>query len=217
MTTEAKILIGTGIITCLLFLGIVFTFNQEKTVAAGRVADQALVNGAKNHALTSENATVTITEFADFQCPACAKTAPLLKQLLKEYPGQINLIYRHFPLPQHANAMTSIKAAEAASEQGKFWEMSELLYANQTEWSNLEDPKGIYTQYALQLGIDQAKFIEAYTNHDYQALINQDLKDAKELGVNSTPTLYINNKKYSGNLSLPELKNAIENELKNSY
>src|SRR5581483_190972 len=111
--------------------------------ASSSISDSTVLTRNANHKITSTNTKVTIIEFADFQCPACGQAHPALKQILEEYKGKVTFIYRHFPLPQHQNAILAAKASEAAGEQGKFWEMHDMLYEKQNEWSESNNAEEI--------------------------------------------------------------------------
>jgi protein-disulfide isomerase len=212
MTQEAKFILGATIVTCILFVGAVFFLSQDKTSASN--ADINLLTADAKHSIFSSDAKVTITEFGDYQCPACARTSPVLKQLLTEYQGRVNFVYRHFPLPQHKNAISAINAAEAAGEQEKFWEMSDLLYQKQTSWSEPGNPRPVYIALARELGLDEVKFSLAIDSGKFQDIIQKDLQIARSLAVSGTPTIYINNSKFNLTPSYQNLKNQIESELK---
>ena len=110
-----------------------------------------------------ENARVTLLEYADFQCPACAVYASMIKKLQDEYPTEVKYVYRHFPLNQiHQNSLFSAKASEAAGKLGKFWEMYDILYQKQSEWSGEKNPFDKFFGYAQGLGLDPNKFEEFY-------------------------------------------------------
>ena len=104
--------------------------GSKPALLTSAVSDSDWVKG-------NRSAPVVLVEYSDFQCPACAASAPLVKQLTEEFGNKIAFVYRHFPLPQHKNAYPAAQAAEAAGKQGKFWEMADLIFANQTKWENL--------------------------------------------------------------------------------
>jgi protein-disulfide isomerase len=156
---------------------------------------------------------VTIVEFADFQCPACGTAAPSLERIAREYPQDVSLVFRHFPLPMHANALGAAKTAEAAGEQGKFWEMYQMLYAGQDQWSAAGQPKDIWAGYAAKLGLDAGKFSESVSAAKTQAKIQRDASSGQALGVNATPTIFINGRKLEGFPDYPTLKAAVEQQL----
>ena len=106
------------------------------------------------------DAPVTVIEYEDFQCPACGEYFPIVERMFNESSSTVRLVFRHFPLSQHPNAIPAAEASEAASIQGKFWQMYSLLYANQTDWSEKShvDAETIFDGYATTLGLDLTKF-----------------------------------------------------------
>jgi protein-disulfide isomerase len=155
-------------------------------------------------------APVTIVEFTDFQCPSCAMTQPLLEEIVNEYTGKVRLVVRDFPLDQHAHAVKAAEAAEAAREQGKYWEYTALIFKNQ---SALEVDK--LKEYATHVGLDRKKFDAALDSGKYNDQVQQDLQEGYKLGVNSTPTVFINGRKIKER-TRESLKSAVEAALKAS-
>jgi protein-disulfide isomerase len=158
--------------------------------------------------LGSTTAPVTIIEFTDFQCPSCAATHPLIEKLLKEYEGKVRLVVRDFPLEMHANAYKAAEAAEAAREQGKYWEYIALLLKNQSKLD-----VAALKQYAGQLALDRQKFDAALDSGKFAEKVQRDLRDGLRLGVDATPTFFVNGRRVS--VPTPDsLKAAIETALK---
>jgi protein-disulfide isomerase len=152
-----------------------------------------------------ENAPITIVEFSDYQCPFCARSEPLIKEALAAYPTQARLVYKQFPLVGiHPQAMPAAIAAVAAQKQGKFWEMHDLLFANQRELA----PEQIKS-YARQLGLDMAKFEADLQSEDVKAAIQDDMQLAQRAGVRGTPTVFVNGKLLQ-NRSLDGFKQLID-------
>ena len=154
------------------------------------------------------NALVTIVAFTDFECPSCARQHPVLDQIVSEFGDRVRLVVRDFPLSQHANARKAAEAAEAAREQGKYWEYATVLFRNQ---SALGVDK--LKQYATEVGLDRTRFDASLESGKFAEKVQRDLVDGRKLGVNGTPTLYINGKRMSDN-SYASLKSAIEIALK---
>ncbi|MEK6323448.1 MAG: thioredoxin domain-containing protein [Acidobacteriota bacterium] len=154
------------------------------------------------------NATVTIVEFTDYECPSCAATQPILEEVAKEFGDKVKLVVRSYPLDQHKHAFKAAEAAEAAREQGKFWEYSALLFTNQTA---LEVDK--LKEYASQLGLDRKKFDAALDSGKFVDRVKRDVADGDKIGVDSTPTVFINGKR-APDKSREALKTAIEAALK---
>jgi protein-disulfide isomerase len=156
------------------------------------------------------DAPVTIVEFTDFQCPTCGKTAPVLEDILKEYGQRVRLVVRDFPLDMHKNAEKAAEAAEAAREQGKYWEYTAILFKNQ---ETLEVPK--LKEYATQVGLDRARFDQALDSGKFYEKVQRDLREGEKLGINGTPTIFINGRRIRER-TLEALKAAVEAALKST-
>jgi cyclophilin family peptidyl-prolyl cis-trans isomerase/protein-disulfide isomerase len=142
-----------------------------------------------------ENAKTTILEYSDFQCPYCAMIAPVLAELQEKYPEDIRVVYRHFPLITiHDKAAQSSQATEAAGLQGKFWEMHDLLFEKQAEWSELstDDFEKWLSEKAAELKLDVNKFNKDLSSDEIKNIIDKAYTDAEQLGVGGTPTIFIN-------------------------
>lgn len=138
---------------------------------------------------------VVLVEYADFQCPACAGINPTITQLLEEYGDRMVLVFRHLPLVSiHENAEESSWAAEAAGRQGKFFEMGNMLYARQSEWSVLGNPLDAFVSYAQSLGLNTDQFITDYQSTDVRDIVSNSLNSARAAGLGSTPTFFMNGK-----------------------
>lgn len=161
-----------------------------------------------------QNAAVTVIEYSDFQCPACATYAPLISQLTEDLEGKVKVIYRHLPLfTIHNNALDAAKAAEAAGIQGKFWEMHDLLFENQEDWSDEGSPRDKFVKYAETLELDIAKFEADFESSEVEDKVNEDLSTANRLRLNSTPTFFINGKKIRSPSSYDDFKSKVEDAL----
>jgi protein-disulfide isomerase len=138
----------------------------------------------------AQDAPITIVEFSDYQCPFCARSEPIINDVLKEYPGKVRFVYKHLPLVSiHPNAMGASQAAVAAGKQGKFWEMHDLLFANQRA---LQPEK--LKEYAQQLELDVAKFEADMASAEVKSAIRDDMNLSKKAGVRGTPTIFLNGK-----------------------
>ncbi len=150
-----------------------------------------------NNFYGQENAEVVITEYGDFQCPACGQFAPIFSQMKEDYKDQVRFEFKHFPLVQiHPNAIAAHRAAEAAGNQGKFWEMHDLLYERQTAWSNSgttsNNPAEIFEGYAQELGLDTEQYAADVRSSQTIGIINADIAQGREIGAESTPTFLLN-------------------------
>lgn len=138
---------------------------------------------------------VTLVEYGDFQCPACGQYYPVIKEVQAKYGDAIRLQFRNFPLVNsHQNAFAAARAAEAAALQNKFWEMHDLLYSNQSQWSASTTASNIFNQYAAQLQLDATKFKQDYASIKVNDLINADSAAGTKQGVQGTPAYYLNGK-----------------------
>jgi protein-disulfide isomerase len=154
------------------------------------------------------NAAVTVIEFSDFECPFCGKAAPTIEELLRTNSQKIRFIFKHNPLPFHAHSILAHEAAMAAGAQGKFWEMHDLLFANQGRIG-----KDDLLRYAKQLGLNIDLFQNALESHLYRPMIDENLEEAKGLGVTGTPTFFVNGKQIVGAQSLQVLQAAVDHAL----
>ncbi len=216
MTQEVKILIGIGIATLLLIGGaILFLSGPNPSTSNKQAVRSELLVREDSYKLASDSATIDFVEFADFQCPACRAAYPLVNQLTNEYKGRINYIYRHFPLPSHKNALIAGEAVEAAGEQGKFFEMMDVVYENQLDWEASTNPLDIFVKYAQNLSLDVEKFRQDVQSNKYESKINRDKGDGISLGVNATPTFFIDGEKVVGVPGYDKLKQVIDSKLAN--
>jgi protein-disulfide isomerase len=157
-------------------------------------------------------APVTIVEFADYQCPFCQKTESAMKELLKKYPGQVNLAFRDFPLTAiHPNAQKASEAARCAGKQGKFWEFHDALFADE---ARLDEP-GL-KEAARTLGLDEKAFASCLASAEFASQVALDQEDGKKAGVGSTPSFFVNGVFISGVQPVSEFEKLIDNELKSA-
>jgi protein-disulfide isomerase len=165
--------------------------------------------------LGSPNAAVTVEEFADFQCPSCGATHPVMKQLQGIFGQRIKFIFRNFPLPMHDKAYDAATAAEAAGIQGKFWDMHNLLYTNQAAWSSDPNYKQVFRGYAEKIGLDVDKWENDMAGMSARGRIQADMDRGKALQINSTPTVFINGKSVPyQDMKVDTMRQLIEDEIK---
>lgn len=182
---ETKIFLGIFLATLLIIIGGVWITSRPAPQVDTKdvLTESAMKTG-------SESAKVTLVEFSDFQCPACKAFQPAVEEIIRTYPNEVLVAYRHFPLHQHPFAVLAAETAEAAGAQGKFWEMTSYLFLNQERIS--ED---FLKNSWKDVKLDEKKFTEALTKHTYRAKIDQDTIDGKRLGVSGTPTFFLNGRK----------------------
>ena len=154
-----------------------------------------------------KNASVTIIEFSDYQCPFCQKAEDVVDQVMKTYADKVRLVYRDYPLPFHPNARPASEAAACANAQGKFWEYHAKLFHG----DGLE-PEKLKT-YADQVGLDRKKFDDCLEKKPFKAEIDKDVKDGEKAGVNGTPAFFINGRMLSGAQPFEKFKEVIDDEL----
>ncbi|MDB5178212.1 MAG: oxidoreductase [Patescibacteria group bacterium] len=212
MSREAKILTAILVVVAGGMIGLFAIANKSPDTGPAPVGDKTKIIRDNSH--KEGTGAIQLVEFGDYQCPACGAAYPNVKQVMKEYDGKVTLYFRNFPLTQiHKNAMTGAEAAEAAADQGKFWEMHDKLYEKQTDWSEESDPTTKLAGYAKDLGLDVDKFKKALSNEQFKNLIGQDTADANALNVQATPTFFINGTQYQGKNDYPSLRDAIEAQL----
>jgi len=144
------------------------------------------------HIRGNPDAPVTMEEFGDFQCPPCGSFAAFAEQLLKEYDSRLRIVFRHFPLAAHEHAREASLAAEAAGLQGHFWEMYDVLYREQAAWSKALNARELFESYAGTIGLNVDQFKKDMDGGQAKARVDADKARAVSLGINVTPTLYIN-------------------------
>lgn len=148
-----------------------------------------------DHVRGNPTAKVTLVEFADFQCPACAVYEGLIQKVLADNPQDLKVVFRHFPLMQiHKNALISAKASEAASVQGKFWEMHDLLFVKQAEWSGALNASSMMVTYATSLGLDAKKFEADLKSEAIEKKVMAEYQEAIRLKLPGTPSFFLNGK-----------------------
>jgi protein-disulfide isomerase len=155
------------------------------------------------------NARVTLVEFSDFQCPFCIAATPQIALLLKAYPSEVKLIFKEFPLDQHTQAALAAAAALAANKQGKFWQLHDAMFAQKGNLSR----RGILAL-ATNLGLDMKRFQADLDSPEIKKAVEKDLDQGAQIGVDSTPTLFVDGQRFNGPLTLASLKPIVDNELK---
>jgi protein-disulfide isomerase len=145
------------------------------------------------------DARVTIVEFSDFQCPACGYMQPVINEIAKKYPEDVKVIYKNFPLTRaHKWAYTAALAGECAFDQGKFWEYHDTLFERQQSWSASANAREDFLRYAKNLGINENSFNECIDSGNAKLRVDSDRSEGNKLNINSTPTFFINGKRYVG-------------------
>lgn len=193
--------------------------NTGNSSTASPAENEALVR-EDSYTLGSADAKVTIVEFFDPECEACAAFHPIMKKVLKDYDGKAKYVARYMPL--HPNSLSAATFLEAAGEQGKYWEAQDLLFQKQPEWGTKHGPQPaapqadittLFKKYATELKLDTAKMDSAFAQNKYAAKIERDKKDGISLYVQRTPTVFVNGRKLAS-LNESALSYLIDEELK---
>ena len=163
-----------------------------------------------DHTRGPDHASVTVVEFGDFECPNCKQAAPAVKLLLERFEERVRFAFRHFPLTEvHPHALMAAQAAEAASGQGKFWQMHDVLFENQTHLK-AEHLRG----YAERLGLDMTRYTAEMDDEIYLQRVREHMESARHSGVRGTPTFFVNGRLHDVSFGLRALFDAVEEALK---
>jgi len=208
MNTKRTIFwLGFIVVLGLIVWGLVVALNKPQSgTSVGKPAPIT----ATDHVRGPDTAQVTLVEYGDFQCPACETYYPVVEQVLASSTVPIRYAYRHFPLPQHANAIAAAMASEAANAQGKFWEMFHMLFEHHVDWTELSDPTTVFLGYATKLGLNVSRFKTDLASSTLHEIIDADSNDGMHIGINQTPTFFVNGKAIVNPTSYDEFKTLIE-------
>jgi protein-disulfide isomerase len=161
-----------------------------------------------------EAAPITIVEFSDYQCPFCQRYfAETYPKIWEEYEGKIRYIFRDYPLPFHPHAQQTAEAARCAGDQGKYWEMHDLLFTKQDEWTPKQDIKTNLTTYAQKIDLNITEFSSCLSSGKYTAAVKEDFALGESVGVSGTPSFFINGKMLVGAQPFASFKSLIDLEL----
>jgi protein-disulfide isomerase len=175
-----------------------------------RVFDLAVPLQASDHVIGASHAPVTIVEYGDFECPNCKQAAPALKLLLERFAGRVQVAYRHFPLEEvHPHALAAAQAAEAAGGQGRFWEMHDLLFANQDHLKATH-----LHSYGERLQLEMARYTAEMDDQVYLQRIREHVEGAHRSSVRGTPTIFVNGKLHDVSYGLRSLFDVVEAALR---
>jgi len=180
------------------------------TIAKDHVAS-GMDNAKSIHVLGNPDAPVTLEEFGDFQCPPCGMLSGPINQLEQDYHSRLRVIFRHFPLAMHRHAREAALASEAAGEQGRFWQMHDVLYREQAVWSEAADVRPLFDDYAGMLGLNIDRFKKDMESEQVKRRVAADQQQGTALGVTITPTVFINDRALpNASLSPASLHSAVE-------
>lgn len=196
----------------ILIAGIVLISSKEQN--SQEQTEQALEQTSladSDQTKGNKDAPVTLIEYSDFQCPACAAYHSVLKQLNEEFGQDLLIIYRHYPLRQaHKHAELAARAAEAAGKQGKFWEMHDKLFENQSDWSEERKAEEIFIEYAQSLDLNLDQFKSNLDSSEIKDKVTRDYQSGLRLGVSSTPSFFLNKLKLRNPQNYEEFKGLVQ-------
>jgi len=206
MKGETKLFLGIIIGTIVIVgIGVTLLSRQAKPV----IVDPSLLIRADSNKIStaSASASVTLVEFSDFQCTACGVYYQMVKQVTNKYKDSLTFVYRNFPLTDlHPNAQIAAQAAEAAGMQGKYWEMHDILFTKQNDWSASSSARDIFSGYAETLGINVDQFKKDIDSDAARNRVAVDVIDGNALGITGTPTFFLNNQKIENPASLSDFE-----------
>lgn len=211
-------LAATAIVFVVAFFLIAESYDSAqqraaKTAAPKPTASTPLLVRSDSPSIGPLMSRTVVVEFLDPECEACRAMHPIVKRLLSEYEGRIRLVIRYMPL--HSNSVYAATALEAAGEQGRYWEMLDLLFRHQPEWGDHRAPKPeLIPKLAARLGLDMKAFQKSMDDPAHKAKIERDLEDGKAAGVRGTPTFFVNGRPLQ-NLGYDSLNAMINQELSN--
>lgn len=206
----AALWVAVALIIVVGIVGIVMLAQNKKNDNTGNGASLLPPITENDHIKGNASSTITLVEYSDFQCPACGAYYPLLKQLNEEFGDKIRFVYRHFPLQQHENAKPAAVASEAASKQGKFWEMHDMIFENQDKWSEEKNAEEIFVNYAQNLGLNAAQFKNDLASQEIKEKVDNDYKGGVKARVNATPSFFLNGKIINTPRNYNEFKQLIQ-------
>lgn len=164
----------------------------------------------RDHTLGSPNAPITIVEYGDYECPDCLNSEPIVKQVREALGDRLRFVFRHFPRSSiHPHASAAAEVAEAAGDQGKFWDMHRALFQHQKELGDID-----YSHLALSLGLEIYKFETSRSQEKHRRRIRADYESGERSGVYKTPTFFINGKRYEGTNDVGGILTAAEAQAK---
>ena len=189
--------------------------SGSQSPAPAPVANRGVPGAEPAHVLGPATAPAHIEEFGDFECPPCGMFHPILEEMHKEFGDRLRITFREFPLvPTHQHALAAASAAEAAGMQGKFWEMHDLLYERQKDWKKEFNVRPIFEGYAKEIGIDVTRYQRDVASDGVANRITRDGVRGRSLGVQGTPTVFLNGREVPFESLQPEqLRVLIQREI----
>ncbi len=199
---RAPFVIGIVILGAVLLGGMIWAVVSAPAAPQGGLTDEpnTSFNDANDPALGPEDAKVTLRIFGDFECPACRAAEAGITSIRQKYADTVRIVWNDFPLPPtiHPKAREAANAARCAEEQGKFWEMHDLLYETQTSWSASRNPTDDFVALATRAGLDVDAFRACHSERRHDDKVANDMSEGRSNAVDSTPTFFVNNSRVVG-------------------
>jgi protein-disulfide isomerase len=214
MSANSKVaLVVVAVVAVVIGVVVSLTRNGSEDNPAG-AQPAALVREDSHRLSTAPDGKVTVVEFLDLECGACGAAFPGVERLRAEYGDRVTFVLRYFPIPSHRNAELAAAAVEAAGQQGKLEEMYRMMYETQPSWAGQQvSHRDTFVGFARELGLDTAKFEAALDDPATMARVHADRDDGVTVGVQGTPTFFVNGTVFTGPPSYEGLKSAIDREL----
>lgn len=219
-STNKEAVWGSIVVLVLISIAAIVLFAKSHNLNPTQATSsaQAPAVSAQDWTQGPKDAKVTLIEYGDFQCPACGAYHPMVQQVLSNYGDKILFVFRNFPLPQHQDAWISAQAAEAAGLQGKYWDMNNLLYEKQNDWTSLlpGDARNKIEEYAQSLNLDMSKFGQDIDSAQVKNKIQSDLDGGTRAQIGHTPTFFINGTQIVNPANYDEFKSDLDKALASS-
>jgi protein-disulfide isomerase len=197
--------ISIGFIVCSSMIAIESSFARAEPLPTLQQRQSLLIR-KDSHSIGPDDAPISIVEFGDFQCPACRKEEPVIQDLLAHYGNKVRFTFRHFPLIQiHSHAIAAAEASECLALQGRFWTTSQEFYRNQADLSD-----AALVHYAESMGADSALFNQCVKRESVAQRVGEDIQDGQEIGIDETPTLFVNGERVRGDLAYQRIAHIID-------
>ncbi|WP_292608398.1 thioredoxin domain-containing protein [Nocardioides sp. REDSEA-S30_B4] len=197
MTNQNKAAVALGVLVTIAVVAMLLVVqsrggDQPAPVATGSPEESMLVREDSRILGEEGSSGVAVVEFLDFECEACAAAYPAVEQLRQEYAGEVTFVARYFPLPGHFNAERAARAVESAARQGELEAMYQWMYETQAEWGEAQVPHDdLFRGFAEEIGLDMQQYDADYASDEVAARVQRDVDDGLELGVQGTPTFYV--------------------------
>ncbi|GMM97928.1 thioredoxin domain-containing protein [Microbacterium luteum] len=216
MKTPLKVtLIAITAVIVLVIGAIIYTINTRPQVSADDNASDALPGARSNsHVLDSAGPDApTLVEFLDFECEACGALYPYVEEIREQYDGQINYVFRYYPIPSHYNSMNAALAVEAAAQQDRVEDMYHRMFETQAEWGEQQVSEAdLFRSFAEELGLDMAAYDEAVADPATRERVEEDFAEGQDMGVQGTPTFFLDGERLELT-QLTDLTDALDRAL----